>query len=187
MKQRSTRIPFAVSSTATPEQLVEVAQRSHGAGDVGDQPFALQRLGERGGGSRARERETGLGHERLHLRELVVPEQRADGAIAAKTTPTTSPPREHRHEGAALHARELVQPLVDDRRALGVEDRERSCPRASRCLARMDTVVAGIGIDAEIADEQRRPEIEAERGQDGAEPPAGDHARTMARVALRAL
>ena len=63
------------------EQLVEVAQRPHRPGDVGDQPFALQRLGELGGRSRARERETRLRHERLHLRQLVVPEQArtADG------------------------------------------------------------------------------------------------------------
>ncbi len=54
-------------------------------------------------------------------------------------------------------------------------------------LPRVQPAVAGIGIDAEIADEAGCSEIETEHGEDRSQPPAGDHARTMERFALRAL
>ena len=45
-------------------------------------------------------------------------------------------------------------------------------------LLRLEPVVAGIGVDAEIADHQRRDRVERERGENGAEPLARDHAGT---------
>ena len=40
-------------------------------------------------------------------------------------------------------------------------------------------VVAGVGVDAEIADDQGAPDIEAERGQEGSQLSPGDHAGKM--------
>ena len=106
------------------EQLVEVAARPDGTRDPCDQAFPLECVRDRIRRARALERETGLGGEGLHQHELVeVEEPRTtnrgeDDAdhVAAST---------HRNKGAALDVRDVVQPLVHDRRALGVVHRER--------------------------------------------------------------
>ena len=106
------------------EQLVEIAARPDGTRDPRDQALSLERVRDRVRRARPLERETGLGGERLHQHELVeVEEPRTtnrgeDDAdhVAAST---------HRNKGAALDVRDVVQPLVHDRRALGVVDRER--------------------------------------------------------------
>ncbi len=54
-------------------------------------------------------------------------------------------------------------------------------------LLRAQAVIAGKGIDGEIADEQRGEDIKTERGQDGAATPVGDHGRHDAAIALRRL
>ena len=54
-------------------------------------------------------------------------------------------------------------------------------------LLRPQPAIAGIGIDAEIADHQRRDGIERERIEERAEPFAGNHAATMTPPALRPL
>ena len=52
-------------------------------------------------------------------------------------------------------------------------------------LLGLQPVRAGVGRQAEIADDQRRDGVEAERGQDGAQSRAGDHARKHRGAALR--
>ena len=47
-------------------------------------------------------------------------------------------------------------------------------------LLRAQAMVAGVGVDAEIADHQRAADIEAERGQNSAKLSPGDHARQNA-------
>ena len=49
-------------------------------------------------------------------------------------------------------------------------------------LLRQQAVVAGIGVDAEIADEQRGQDIEAERSQERRDPRANDHVRCLTRA-----
>ena len=106
------------------EELIEVAERPHLPRDVSDQPFALERFRERGGRSRTRQREPGLGRQRLHLRKLVVLEE-AWTAHGGDDDTHDLAAREHRDEGTALHPGDLVQPLADGRRALRVEDGKR--------------------------------------------------------------
>ena len=53
-------------------------------------------------------------------------------------------------------------------------------------LLRAQTVVAAVGVHAEVADQQPRRHIECERGQDGLESRAGDHARQHRSGALTA-
>ena len=105
------------------EQLVEIATRPDGARDPRDQPFSLECVCDRIRGARSLERETRLGRERLHQHELVEVEEprTADGGEDDADHVAASP---HRNEGAALDLRNVVQPLVHDRRALGVVYRE---------------------------------------------------------------
>ena len=46
-------------------------------------------------------------------------------------------------------------------------------------LPGVEAVIASEGVDPEIADQQRRRDIEAERRQNRSKPPAGDHGGKM--------
>src|SRR5438445_13627337 len=46
-------------------------------------------------------------------------------------------------------------------------------------LLRPQAVSSDIGIDAEIADQQRRADVETERTENVTQPRAGDHGRSM--------
>jgi hypothetical protein len=53
-------------------------------------------------------------------------------------------------------------------------------------LLGLEPVIAAIGVDAEIADQERRRDLEAERIENGTQTPAGNHAASLRRHALRA-
>ena len=105
------------------EQLVEIATRPDSARDPRDQPLSLESVRDRVCGARPLERETRLGRQRLHQHELVEVEKpwTADGGEDDADHVAANP---HRNKRAALDLRNVVQPLVHDRRALGVVHRE---------------------------------------------------------------
>ena len=106
------------------EQLVEIAARPDSTRDPRDQTFPLECVRDRIRRARPLERETRLGGERLHQHELVeVEEPRTTNRGEDDADHVAASP--HRNEGAALDVRDVVQPLVHDRRALGVVHRER--------------------------------------------------------------
>src|SRR4029077_16086927 len=51
----------------------------------------------------------------------------------------------------------------------------------------LEPVIAAIGVDAEIADQERGHDIEAERGQDGTQAFTRDHPHTMSARGLKGL
>src|SRR5262245_37190303 len=68
-----------------------------------------------------------------------------------------------------------IGPFALERGKLGTEFRD----LLVEVLLRAKPAVAGIGVDAEIADYQRGDGVKRERVEDGAEPLAGHHAATM--------
>jgi hypothetical protein len=52
---------------------------------------------------------------------------------------------------------------------------------------RAQTVIAGKGVDAEIADEGRSEDLKTDHGQDGAAAAMGNHGRHHAAIALKQL
>ena len=135
MKQRSTFAGLRGLLDRHAEQLVEVAAGAHLLRDPRDQPLALERTRQRGGGARPRERQAGLGCDRLHQRELLGLE---DARLAHRGEDDADHlvSRPHRDERAALHLRDRVQPVVDDRRGVGVVHRERGALAHDRADAR---------------------------------------------------
>ena len=147
MKQRSARIPFAVSSTATRSS----SSRSR-SDRTSREMWAISRSRSSASASPAEAR----------VRASARPASATSACICASSSSANRRGRrtageddahdltagEHRHEGAALHARELVQPLVDDRRALGVEDRER------RALARHGADAGRLVLEVELLADQ---------------------------------
>ena len=116
------------------EHLVHVPARAELERDVRDEPSAVEGIGECDCRARPLERETRLAHERLHPGELLLVEDsgRPDGAeddadhlVAAGTD---------QDEDAALRFRDRVQPLIDDRRMLGVVHRECRAFQGRRAL-----------------------------------------------------
>ncbi len=106
------------------QHLVDVPAGPELERDVRDQPLALERVCKGDRRARALERQAGLVDERLHPAKLVVVEdtRAANGAEDDADELLTGP---NRHEDAALHLGDRVQPLVDDGGVLGVVDRER--------------------------------------------------------------
>ena len=78
--------------------------------------------------------------------------------------------RVEQHENVFTHFGEALAALDRELSDLGV-----------KVGARAQPVLAGIGVDVEIADEQRRADVEAERGQERAKPLARDHGARMRR------
>ncbi len=109
--------------------------------------------------------------------------------------------RDHAHEIARMHIVQLKpRPLIQHIRidAIGAQQRDPllgigAFPLQARKLigerndflvefdSRRQTILAGIGVDAEIRDHRRRHRIEGEPSHDCFEAGAGNHGRTMQR------
>ena len=133
MKQRSTCAAFAVSWTATRRSSSRSRRERSCARDPRDQPLALERVCDSVRGARALERETRLGRERLHQRELVELEERADGGRRRRRRRSRRRERASGTKAQLLTRAIAFKPLVHDRRALRVVDGEGGAPRARRC------------------------------------------------------
>ena len=106
------------------ERSVDIPARAELERDVRDQLLTLERVGECDRRARALEREAGLADEGLHPGQLVLVEH-ARVAHGAEDDADHLVSGANRDEDAALDLGDRVQAPIDDRRVLGVVDRER--------------------------------------------------------------
>ncbi len=145
------------------EQLVEVAPRAHLVRDAGDQPLTLERVRQRSRRLSPRQRQARLRRERLDQRELLL-EKDARLPHRREHDADHLVPGAHGDERAALDLRDRVEPAVDDRRALGVVDRER------RAFANHGADSGRLLVEGELEADQPFVVAAAVAGRDDARP-----------------
>ena len=141
------------------EQILELVPGAHVEGDPRDEPLALQHLRELLRGLDPRQRQPRLEGERLHQRELFLPEE-AWLPNADEDDADHGVGRDHRHEGAARDLRDGVQAPADDRRRVDVEDGE--CPRIA--YGRADS--GGLAVELDHLVDERLEVVTALAGTD---------------------